>query len=91
MGLIGFVLGLVLTIFIVLLIARMLLDWARVLTTGPAWLSRARALTHATTEPVIAPVRRWLRPVRAGGMSIDVAFTVVFFAAIILRGIVYSF
>lgn len=91
MGLIGFLLGLALTVFIVLLIARMVLDWARVLTTGPAWLNRARTLTHASTEPVIAPVRRVLRPVRAGGLSIDLAFTAVFFAALILRTIVVNF
>ena len=47
-------------------------------------------LAHRATEPVIAPVRRVLRPVRTGGMSIDVAFTVVFFVAVILRSIAFS-
>jgi YggT family protein len=31
-----------------------------------------------------------LRPVRAGGVAIDLAFTVVFFAALILRSIAFA-
>jgi YggT family protein len=54
------------------------------------WVSRARALTHAGTEPVIAPVRRVLRPVRAGGLSIDLAFTAVFIVVLILRSISFN-
>jgi YggT family protein len=90
MSLIGALLGYVLTAFILLLIARLVLDWARVLTTGPPWVSRARALAHAGTEPVIAPVRQVLRPVRAGGFSIDLAFTAVFVVVLILRSIAFS-
>lgn len=90
MSLIGALLGYVLTLFVLLLLVRLVLDWAGVLSTGPHWLDRARALTHSGTEPVIAPVRRVLRPVRAGGLAIDVAFTVVFVAALILRSIAFS-
>lgn len=90
MSIIGVLLGYVVTAFIVLLLARLVLDWAGVLTSSPVWVSRARALTHAGTEPVIAPVRRVLRPVRVGDMSIDLAFTVVFVAALLLRSIVVS-
>jgi YggT family protein len=53
-------------------------------------VSRARALTHAGTEPVISPVRRVLPPVRTGGLSIDLAFTAVFVVALILRSIAFS-
>jgi YggT family protein len=35
-------------------------------------------------------VRRVLRPVRAGGLSIDLAFTAVFIAVLILRSIAFS-
>lgn len=90
MSLIGTLLGYVLTLFVLLLLVRLVLDWAGVLANGPSWLGRARALTHSGTEPVIAPVRRVLRPVRAGGLAIDVAFTVVFVAALILRSIAFS-
>jgi YggT family protein len=90
MSFIGILLGYALTAFMLLLLARMVLDWAGVVTNGPLWVSRARALTHAWTEPVISPVRRVLRPVRAGGLSIDLAFTAVFLAVLILRSIAFS-
>lgn len=90
MSLIGTVLGYVLTAFLVLLIARLVLDWASVLTSSPRWVSRARELTHTGTEPVIAPVRRVLQPVRAGGLAIDLAFTVVFILVLVLRSVAFS-
>ena len=91
MSLIGSLLGYALTVFLLLLIARLLLDWANVLaTSSPHWVRRARQLTHAGTEPVIAPVRQVLRPVRAGGLSIDLAFTAVFILVLILRAIAFS-
>jgi YggT family protein len=90
MSLIGTLLGYALTAFMLLLIARMVLDWAGVLANSPGWVSRTRALAHAGTEPVIAPVRRVLRPVRAGGLSIDLAFTAVFVVVLILRSIAFS-
>jgi YggT family protein len=86
----GTLLGIILTLFVLLMIARMILDWVGVLGTSPPWTRRARALTHAGTEPVIAPVRRVLRPVRAGGLSIDLAFSVVFLAAVILRQVAFA-
>jgi YggT family protein len=90
MSLIGALLGYGLTVFVLLLIARMVLDWAGVLATGPRWVNQARELTRAGTEPVIAPVRRVLPPVQAGGLSIDLAFTAVFIIALILRSIAFS-
>ena len=46
-------------------------------------------VTHAWTEPVIAPVRRVLPPLRLGGAgSLDLAFTVVFVAVLVLRTVV---
>ncbi len=90
MGIIGTLLGFVLTVFILLLVARMVLDWAGLLSSGSPWVHRARAIAHAGTEPVIAPVRRVVRPVRAGGFSIDLAFTAVFVLALILRGVAFS-
>ncbi|TCC05844.1 YggT family protein [Kribbella soli] len=90
MSLIGALVGYILTAFILVLIARMVLDWTGVLANGPQWASRARALTHAWTEPVIGRVRRVLKPVRVGGLALDLAFTAVFLAALILRSIAFS-
>lgn len=91
MSLVGALLGYALTLFVLLMIARLVLDWAGLLATSPGWVRRMRSLSHAGTEPVIAPVRRVLRPVRAGGVSIDLAFTAVFVVALVLRSIAFSF
>lgn len=90
---IGLVLGSVLLLFQVLLVARMVVDWVGVLATGPeaGWHRGARRVTHAVTEPVLAPVRRMLRPVRIGSVGIDVAFIVAFIAVVLLRQLVGSF
>ena len=83
------VVGLVLLMFELALVARMVLDWVGVLTPGGGrWSIPARGMAHAVTEPVLAPVRRVLPPVRLGSVSIDVAFTVVFVLVLVLRTIV---
>lgn len=90
MSMLGTLLGYAVTAFIVVMVARMVLDWATMLARIPWWVNRARSLAHAVTEPVIAPVRRVLRPVRAGGVAIDLAFTAVFVLALILRSVAFS-
>jgi YggT family protein len=82
--------GIVLLLFELVLIARMVVDWVGVLSPvgGRGGLYRARRITHGITEPVIGPVRRVLKPVRLGSVSIDLAFTAVFVAVIVLRTIV---
>lgn len=93
MGLLGSLLGLVLLLFLLLLIARALLDWAGILTSSSSsgeGVRKAREVTYRLTEPVIAPVRRVLKPVNLGGVQFDLAFTVVFIATLILRSVVTS-
>ncbi|WP_024805595.1 YggT family protein [Nocardia sp. BMG51109] len=90
MSLIGNVLGYALTVFLLLLIARLIVDWAEMLGNNPRWMWKVRRFTHAATEPVIGPVRRVLKPVRLGGVALDLAFTVVFIAVLVLRSIAFS-
>jgi len=83
--------ALALLLFELVLIARVVLDWVGVL--APASGSRlggARRVVHGLTEPVIAPVRRVLPPLRLGGMSLDLAFTVVFLAVVVLRSVLLA-
>ena len=65
------------------LVIRVVLDWSVVLA-GPAapgsLRSRALDVIYTITEPILAPVRKMLPPLRAGGVSIDLAFIVVFLA-----------
>ena len=83
-------LGFVLVLFQLVLVARIVVDWVGVLSpaTAGAGLYQARRITHGITEPVIGPVRRVLKPARLGSVSIDLAFTAVFVAVIVLRTVV---
>jgi YggT family protein len=92
MSAIGALLGTVLLLVELVLIARVVLDWVGVLApNGGAGVVRARAVTHRLTEPLIAPVRRVVPPLRLGGVSIDLAFTLVFLAVVVLRAVVVRF
>jgi YggT family protein len=84
--------GFVLLLFELVLIARMVVDWTGVLLPdgGRGGVQRARRFTYAVTEPVLGPVRRVLKPVRVGSVSIDLAFTVVFVAVVVLRSVVVA-
>jgi YggT family protein len=91
MSAVGALLGLILLIFELVLVARVVFDWVGFLAPGGSGgIVRARGWTHAVTEPVIAPVRRFVRPVRFGSVSIDLAFTLVFVAVIVLRSLVLT-
>jgi YggT family protein len=83
-------LGIVLLLFELVLIARMVVDWVGVLSPvgGRSGLYQARRITHGITEPVIGPVRRVLKPVQFGSISVDLAFTAVFVVVIVLRSVV---
>lgn len=75
----------------VVLVVRVVLDWSGVLA-GPAAYGSFRArLTdgvYRVTEPILAPVRRVIPPLRAGGVSIDLAFIVVFFLIVLIRSVI---
>jgi len=92
MSMLGFLLSTALLLFALVLVARMVLDWIGVLAPGgrAPWSIRARRVSHALTEPVLAPVRRVLPPVRIGSISLDLAFTVVLIAVLILRSVAVS-
>ena len=83
--------GLVLLVVQFLLIARAVLDWSVVLA-GPAMpgsiRSRAMSAVYTVTEPILAPVRRVVPPLRVGGVSIDLSFILVFLAIGILRALI---
>jgi YggT family protein len=80
--------ALALLLFELVLIARVVLDWVGVLAPASGGrMAGARRVTYGLTEPVIAPVRRVLRPVRLGSVSIDLAFTAVFLAVVVLRAV----
>jgi YggT family protein len=90
----GPVLGIVSLLLLVvqlLLLARAVLDWSVALAGPPihgSIRSRLSAGTRAATEPILAPVRRVVPPLRLGTVSIDLAFIVVFFAIVVIRQLI---
>lgn len=83
--------SLVLLLLQLLLVARALLDWSTVLA-GPAttggFRSKLMSGVYRATEPILAPVRRVVPPLRLGGMSIDLAFIIVFFGIFLIRSLI---
>lgn len=70
-----FVLATVAQIFVLCLIARAILSWFPISYNSAA--HRANSVLVRITEPLVAPVRRILPAVRAGGIGIDLSFLVV--------------
>jgi YggT family protein len=92
MALLFGLISLVLLIFQLLLVARAILDWSTVLA-GPAAYGSVRSrifnVVFKVTEPVLAPVRRVIPPLRFGSTAIDLSFIVVFLAVVLLRTFIF--
>lgn len=90
MGAVLALVSLLLLLLQILLIARAILDWTAVLS-GPSprdsFRSQLTRGVYAVTEPILAPVRRALPPLRFGNVGIDLAFIVVFLAIVIIRAL----
>lgn len=91
MTIVGTILGAVLGVVQLLLLARLVLDWAMVLAGHPAPGSIRERLTNGVirlTEPILAPVRKVVPPLRIGAVALDLAFIIVFIGVSLLRSIV---
>jgi len=78
MSIIGFVLYWALQIFVFAMLARFVSDLVM------------SFFAYTLTDPPLKFVRRFVPPLRLGGIALDLAWTVVFFAAIILQGFARS-
>jgi YggT family protein len=63
------------TIYIVILILRAVMSWFP--TSPGSALEPVNRVLNAVTEPVVAPVRRVIPPLQAGGIAIDMSFILV--------------
>lgn len=79
------ILILVVELYIVILVARALLSWFP--ATGDSPLIPVVRVLDRLTEPVLAPVRRLIHPIRAGGMYIDLSIIIVllFLQIVVIR------
>jgi YggT family protein len=82
------ILWLLATIYFVLLIARLILDWIQVFSRE--WTPRGVVLVlaeivYTATDPPLKALRRVVKPIRIGPVALDLAFFIVFFGVVILR------
>lgn len=87
MGLVLYLVDFLLLLFQLLLVARAILDWVN-MANPPGYGSIRAKITagvHALTEPVLAPVRKVIPPLKTGGVALDLSFLVVFFVIVLLR------
>lgn len=66
---------LLLRIYVIVIIARIAMEWIRVSYDHP--VAKLRSVLRRLTEPVLAPVRRLLPPVKMGGAALDLSPIVV--------------
>jgi YggT family protein len=91
-GALFWLVGFALLLFELLLLVRIVVDLLGVLIK-PRYdegLGPVRWVVYRLTEPVLAPVRRVVRPVWMGGVSFDLALTLVFLGVAVLRQLVIA-
>jgi YggT family protein len=82
-----------LNIFILALVGRLILDYARIF--APNWRPKGILLALAEfifsiTDPAVNFVRRFVPPLRLGPVSLDLSFIVIFLGAQLLSGVLSS-
>jgi len=87
MGILKVVLTYVLTIYLVILIGRMIFSWIQMFARQ--WVPTGIVLVIAETiftltDPPLKFLRRYIRPLRIGTVAMDLSFMVLFFLIIIL-------
>jgi YggT family protein len=93
MSIVGFVLYWALQLFFYAMLARFISDL--VMGVNPSWKPKGLLLpildfAYTLTDPPLKLVRRFVPPLRLGTISLDLAWTLVLFAVIILQGFVRS-
>jgi len=76
----------VLRLWLLAVFVRIVLSWFP--ATAGGGLARVSDLLGAVTDPVLAPVRRMLPPVRMGGMGLDLSPMVVLLGGSLLLGFI---
>lgn len=87
----GALLSTLLSIFLYMLLARIIIDY--IMMFSRSWRPQGLVLAlvdvvFQITDPPLRTVRRFVPPLRLGQVSLDLAFIVLFFAVQILLGFV---
>jgi len=91
MGIFKVVLTYILTIYLIILIGRMIFSWIQMFARQ--WVPTGIILVIAETiftltDPPLKFLRRYIRPLRIGTVAMDLSFMVLFFVIIILLDVV---
>ena len=81
----------VLLIFLLLLIARFVVEW--VMQLARSWrpgglVAAGLEVVYSATDPPLKLLRKLIPPLRLGGISVDLGFIVLFFIVYILMSVV---
>ena len=85
---VGEIIYLVLSIFIILLFVRLIVDWIQMFAR--AWTPHGPVLVllegvYTATDPPVKALRKVLPPLRLGGVAIDLSFLAVLLICYILQ------
>ena len=93
LGWIGWGLSVLINLYMMVLFARVILDWVPVFVRGwrPSGILLVLAnVLYALTDPPIRWIGRFVPPLRlGGGMAIDVGFMLLFLVLIVAQRLVY--
>ena len=93
MGIVGAVLYYALTVFLLILLFRLVMDWvfqfARSWRPGRAMVLVLEA-TYTVTDPPLKLLRRFIPPLRLGGVALDLSFFVLMIIVYVLISLVRS-
>jgi YggT family protein len=86
-AIIGGIIELVLSAFIVLLFVRLIVDWIQIFARS--WTPRGPVLVvlegvYTATDPPVKALRRIIPPLRLGGVAIDLSFVALLLICYIL-------
>ncbi|HEY1704018.1 MAG TPA: YggT family protein [Trebonia sp.] len=90
MDIVKLVFGYLLSIFFLLLIGTMIISWIRSFSRG--WTPKGLVLVIVETvltitDPPLKFLRRYIRPLRIGTVSLDLSFMVLFIVVLILLSV----
>ncbi|MCZ9883862.1 MULTISPECIES: YggT family protein [unclassified Arthrobacter] len=93
MGIVFGLLYIALLLFLVTLIIRLVYDLVQMFARQ--WRPRGAALVaahvvYSVTDPPLRRIRRLIPPLQLGGVSLDLAFLIVFIVVSIAMGFVYT-
>ncbi len=91
MATVGSLIYLVISVFIVLLFVRLIVDWIQFFARS--WSPRGPVLVilegiYSITDPPVKALRRLIPPLRLGGMAIDLSFVVLLIICYVILSLV---